>query len=510
MTKLERDYLTFFKNLMEGYGRSKQKDQLQDTINAVNKTAATLESVIAKGSVTKSDATLIMENMDEINAARDYYLDQYEDVKAFRERADKVARNTGISLDDLNATRDIVKGGIRQAMVQTRGGGRRRGRNRFEETQEIGKELLGGAIGGITGPFTPLVQAAGTVGKEVGGAALDLGWRGVKGFYNMARNRGDISGLHPVSRGMMTGETPPSPAGGIYRRGDKKKSVEALYGFFNRGAYRAKWTSDLLKATKGGKKGDGGIFDSLLKSITGGFDWIKTGLAGAIGGGVAASLGGLVLDVALVAGAAKIGWEMGKALRNWIGPEKIDNFIEDTIGLLRYGIANQDKRYDSSERAVGPSSTCHIPNYLLSKEKPFVVFPDSSLLTGTVGSLNKHGEMVQNKFPAYPPLVDPVLENFVNPISNEITNIPNLPPIVGGIPTAHTPQNEQVIEQIKTQKELNNSMKSLIEKLEKINKSNDNSQVGPVIQKEPNPFDSADPWSWLNMGANGLLDSADK
>jgi len=310
--KLVRDYVGFFVSLQKLYGQSKQRKRIDETVGKIRKTVTFLRYVLNAGTITKEDAEILTNDIEEINKDKDYFLEQAQDVRSLRERVSKVSETTGISPEDLNITKGIVEKGAKQA--RERVGARKPSvfRGAMPETRKTIKGLAGGVATAALGPFTPLASMAYGTAKDV----LGLGQRAGRFATEKVREgrqqrlekqlRPFAYGAPPkeleqistergrgLSLGGIRGVSPlrGQSVRGVSTRRSREESVSSLMYFFDKKAHKAKWTRTVLKWIKeSAKTKKGGIFGGLLSGIKNllpaiaavGLALGKAGLAGAV------------------------------------------------------------------------------------------------------------------------------------------------------------------------------------------------------------------------------------
>jgi len=284
--KLVRDYEGFFVSLQRLYGPSRQRKEVDNVLSNVRKAIALLRNIISTGVANKEDAETLVANIEEINKSKDYYIEQSKSVQALSERVSKVAETTGISLEDLTVTKDIVRKGMRQARVGRVSGAQARVlRGAFPETRRIAGGLARGVATAALGPFTPIAGMAYGITKDILGLGRQVGRFG----FERARERkayGLERELRPLSYAAPSEELErvvsarrrglPLERYGVGRRvssrQSKEEAVAPLMYFFDKKAHKAKWTRTVLKWIKESAQPKRGIFGGLLKGV---------GLAGA-------------------------------------------------------------------------------------------------------------------------------------------------------------------------------------------------------------------------------------
>jgi len=291
--KLSKDYLKFFGQMTKLYKRGDNKKKSLETIEKINRTLVFLSHVINGGILTKKEISDVFVLIDEINASRDYFISESSGNVALRERMDKISKETGINAKDLNLTQEHIRSGIKQTQKSRREGVSKFMKRTAPGTLGLGKNILGGLGTSLTGPFAPILGMAGTALKDI----WNVG-KGIGGKIREHRERAVGSQLKPASFGAEhTGFGGEDFSGGFgnrnlgYRRSyGKRKSrykhslfsrlpfrkptlrgtvdlTDSLELFYDKKAYKAKWTKELLQRIKDiskGKSKDGGGLGSLL------------------------------------------------------------------------------------------------------------------------------------------------------------------------------------------------------------------------------------------------------
>jgi len=288
--KLSRDYLGFFKSLSNLYRKSVQKKEIEATILKINRMISLLESVVLTGVIDKKDIDKLVTQVNEINEDRDYYLHKVTEVKAFSEKISRVTAKTGISPEDLNITEEIVKGVTRQAVRAQKGRVDSFFRGTMPGVSGLVAEVGRGALAAVAGPFAPIIS-------PIVGDIFRLGRGAIRRTYQRRKRRlagqlRPVARVSPVAAEEMFRARGRAPIlEGLGRRISIKRAADPLTYFFNRKAYRTKWTKELLQRIKRlGGRGPSSLFGNLTKKIKQFLPAIgaatlalgKTGLAGAI------------------------------------------------------------------------------------------------------------------------------------------------------------------------------------------------------------------------------------
>jgi len=303
-TKLARDYLGFFGSLAKTYTQGPQKKKLDSIVIVVKKSVVLLDNMISNNQVSKRDVQDLVDYVEEINQARDEFLQQAEQNKSLDTKIQKISETTGISPGDLSVTKEIIEKGARVTRKRTKEGVAPFMKRTMPGTLGLGGELAGGAATALLGPFAPIAFMAGTLAKGAWGVG-----KGLRGKLQDRREEGLSRRLTPMSAALPTsafnrlaGARAQRPFaanfsgisqrrskhpfaanfGGISQRRpfstkrSKEEMVLPLTYFFDKKAHKAKWTKELLDRFKSMEKKIGG------KGV-GGLSGMLTGLLPLIG-----------------------------------------------------------------------------------------------------------------------------------------------------------------------------------------------------------------------------------
>ena len=270
-TKLEKDYLGFFNGLDKSYERGEFKKMAKESVGMVLATLNILSSMIDSGNIDAETVGAVVNNVGNLNASKDFFVAQSEEVKALRGRMDKVEQDTGISAASLNISKKVISKGARREQRKLKEGAIPFLKRTMPHTVSTGASLATAAGVAALGPMFPIAKMA-------AGAATDIFGLG-KGIAEKFSTRGEKragAGLVPsaYSFSQGAGEKVQAARGAgtalpRMRQAEQRQSkagVGVLKAFFNKGAYQAKWTKALLKETvKAGKKKKGDTSGLLSK-----------------------------------------------------------------------------------------------------------------------------------------------------------------------------------------------------------------------------------------------------
>ena len=293
-SKLSRDYLGFFKGLGKLYEKGEFKQVADESVSSINRTINLIDSIVESGVIDKKDVDIIIENVSEVNVRKDVLVEKSEQVKALKGKLVSIEKITGVRPEDLSVTRKLIKYGAGREAKKGREGVLPFLRKTMPKTFGLAGEMAGSLGTAALGPFAPIAKAVGGFAGDIFG----LG-RGITEKFGERKERRMGRYLTPMSMGMSEeamgqiryrrghGETVAGVAGGSR----KSAASSVLMDFFSKGAYKAKWTKELLKKMKGlfskGKKG------AEIGGLAGMLSSFGTALGGLIGpAGKLALLGG--------------------------------------------------------------------------------------------------------------------------------------------------------------------------------------------------------------------------
>ena len=351
--KFGRDYLKFFTELSSLYIAGKNKKEIDKTIRLIEKVQGLLNDVIEEGAISVPDSELLYNLVQQIEEQKKYFLEEVENVQALQEKVSKVEEGTGVSLEDLNVTREVAREGVRQAR-----------RREKESTTSFLKRTAPTAYGmgasavqalGVStlGPFYGAAKAGLGLLKDAGGVRKSLSEKKESALEeSLKTSLRPGGGMSPDFEGAQTARTQPPPVSDFRGTATKtvslEKQTEPLREFFDKGAYKAQWTRELLNASKEKSKGadGGGLLGGLgLGGLTASFKGLgagllpligKAGLLAALAVGVGLSikqfinLGGAVSEFSK---AKKAQAEAARGLKQAAG-QKLDAIKE--MGLAEY------------------------------------------------------------------------------------------------------------------------------------------------------------------------------
>jgi len=262
-TKLERDYLGFFESLQKSYQRGEFKKLAKDSVGIAQATISILDHMIDSGAINDKTVGAVVTNIGNLNASKDFFVEKSGEVQALKNRMSQIESETGVSAEALNVSEEVVTSGAMREKKKLKEGALPFLGRTMPKTAALGGELLQAGAAAL-GPLYPLAQMA-------GGAASDLFGlgRGISQKLGERKERRLGASLTPmahalpqaaiqgVGRARTVGAALPKE---VAQR--KKVGKDTLIEFFNKGAFQAKWTKQLLNSLKKSSKG-GGLFGAL-------------------------------------------------------------------------------------------------------------------------------------------------------------------------------------------------------------------------------------------------------
>lgn len=300
-------YEKLLSNIIINSGKDKVSE-LIEVREVVRQLVDDVDGLIKKGRISNSPAVLkrIQTAIVEIDTGIKIYKESVAKNADLKDVLDQAEESAGTSIGDLE--------GIQKRTSKGFGGiGNRNGQGIVGSLKKaaptaynFGKAAIGGIVGATFGPFSGVVKGAWDTGKEL------LAYR--KSLKEEKQNRGFAKALNPYARaydantydryaGLKTGSglggrieglgDYASPKSSFMDRavsmfkpkygsgeqsvpsampiiGSGEGSGNALFTFFNRSAYRAKWTSEVLEALKamsGKGSGNGAVGNALGSAL---------------------------------------------------------------------------------------------------------------------------------------------------------------------------------------------------------------------------------------------------
>lgn len=302
--KLFRDYLGFFRGLAllhkEGEVRKLTVRSVQKTMEVIS----VLDFAIARNVLDKKDIDKVIEKVNELNEVKDVLLQQSQENERLQVSMRQVEEATGISPEDLSVTEKRVRRGIRREVKRGREGIISRLERGMPRTIGYGADITRGLAAAALGPFYPMMKMGAGFLRDIYGVgkgiATRAGERRERRFEQELIPSAYSTTTEDVSRiaGMRGYGAPVTRYPGHAR----KETINAFRDFFDREAYRAKWTKELLQEIKGFKKKErkeGGLFN--LFGLGDKFKLLAAGILPLLG------------KAGLLAGTGiAIGWTIGK------------------------------------------------------------------------------------------------------------------------------------------------------------------------------------------------------
>lgn len=229
--KYSREYRPFFAMLSTMYGNSKRGKEIREQIIWVNQVRSIIEACIFSGRVTGDQASALYELFDRIEERKQFFIDDVRNNQAMQQKMDKVTQSIGVSITDLNLTKEVLKTGVKQAKRKPKIDSGYRHSGAGERIRRIGEGMKIAALG----PFSPIFDLVSDLTKTLA-SRMNRG-RGVKESSAM-------SGIGMTGLSSPDFQAPRMP----FEQGPFVS--DPLFNFFNTKAYKAKWTKELLDRMK--------------------------------------------------------------------------------------------------------------------------------------------------------------------------------------------------------------------------------------------------------------------
>jgi len=282
--KLVRDYRPFLAAMLKKYpGPSNISTAVNEAIRETDSTidlfANALREKVITGGVAEELATSVHTSLASIGSLFQANMRNDEFTASFQQKLEQIKKETGLGTEALTVSAKVVEQGIREAKT-TKG----RGLEMLKPLAPVGRGMKGlasGAMHSLAGPFAPMAaMGAGVIGSagkrmlssmakkhDGSGTAAALAQMGVRAgeVQTDFKNQGGGFG----GGGAFPGVGPTKPMTG------RGSMLAGMVLFYNKHAYTAKWTKELLESTKKTQKNTaglsggfkGGIGDSIMKGL---------------------------------------------------------------------------------------------------------------------------------------------------------------------------------------------------------------------------------------------------
>jgi hypothetical protein len=340
------DYDTFISDVIRKLGKQNAGDLIY-LRELVRQVIDDIDDVLAGKNIRNGkDVTVkIFNSMNDVTKGIADYKESVKDNGLIREKIEQAEKTTGVSFGDLEQTQETIGKGIKQVQRRQKTGVLDTLKAVSPSAFNFGKSAIGGIVNSALGPFAGMAKGVWGAGQEVGNF--------LKARKEERENRNLAKGLTPLSNAYSGEEfgaydslkrkTKMGPrvnegtfggqglgrstakesfwdkasnfTAGLGKSGGEYQTANSagnggtdLFTFFNKTAYRARWTREVLDALKSmSGKGGGSGLGSGLGSGVGSF--MGGALGSVVGAAVKAALLGLGLTGAVTAlGAAVIAY----------------------------------------------------------------------------------------------------------------------------------------------------------------------------------------------------------
>ena len=370
--KLEKDYLPFFLSVSGQYkGKAQTKEQklVSDMVSMVHSCVGEIDSLsdISDVTIIKKKTDNILLRLKDIQDSAQWFAKSENLSESMKGRFEKATTETDTTIGEISRTSKIITNRTEEVLKKPtkleriiRGVGDTDFGKQM--TSGLGKSFLG-PFGGMIGQIgqgidyfkkrnetlkqKAFVEATMTGGRK-SGAEAELRHEYLHGEQEVPKEKAKKSGWENIFGGNKQREKDEyyrsSMFGGGFGKREKEQSSGfgeargmggagfaragsvgggSLFDFFNVGAYKAKWTKELLEAVTGKKMG----VEKVQKS---------EGLAGMLKG-----LLPMLGPILAVLGATIGGWIIGRGIGQIkIGDKKIDEHVE---GFISNQLIKSDK-----------------------------------------------------------------------------------------------------------------------------------------------------------------------
>jgi len=315
--KYTQDYMSFFSQLDDMYAgmrMTQDRKQINQVISDLKEIGFIIDKLLTVKNVKEGneDTGRLYELMDAVDSGFKYYSNPSNLSVPLQKRIQEVEKKSGVKVADIAKANQAIKGRVAES-----GSRLKRKEEPFyaEQISALG-DFLKPAATQLLGPFGNVAELG---GKAIGGISgmlkkrreqkIDLKRRAFaqstllageetpENFSSAYRNLA-VEGIGPLRQNINMPRSyrrsaPRATLGGLTsafstsadRKQEKMRqdsTKKSLWNFFNKDAFRAKWTKELLSSVKGeftvdkfsaadvAKKGIGGVLKSFFAGLAGG------------------------------------------------------------------------------------------------------------------------------------------------------------------------------------------------------------------------------------------------
>lgn len=274
--QLSEDYLQFFEGLRAAYPPNSDIYRRTDSvISRIKRSLRLFGRMMGAGgtSATQAELNELTKEVDAINKEKDALAKIARKDNELAGKISAVESKTGISEVDLSVSSSALEGAVEDRTSELKRQAKQAKRGSLLDQYQralAGFYVMRGAFAPIFGPYAGAVT--GVLQSPIVARTL---WEGIKAPFSYASGLfgrgGDISSL---GGGDDFGLSPTASSTASSRYPGGFSISKGLFDFFNKPAFDAKWTKELLEAAKKGGGvaeggGEEGLWDKLKGSIFG-------------------------------------------------------------------------------------------------------------------------------------------------------------------------------------------------------------------------------------------------
>lgn len=510
--KYSRDYLKFFKSLRSSFGKADTGvEEIDAALKSTNKLVGILDSCIIANAITKEDAKVIYQLVQDIENNKNQLVELAKNNQDVGDMLNLATEDSEVSVEDLSVTQKKAKSIVNPAVASLKEGKLDYLERTMPKTYTKGKEIVKGLAASVLGPMYPMAE----IGKDLlfegyglARSAKDRLFYG-KRSVNELNSKSDRRGTESDRRGV----TIPNQYSDYYspsyynsQQGSKEKAkkfgAEVFKDFFDKDAYRAKWTKELLKYIKDAtKKNLWNPVTSLVKEVGEAIKDAAIGIGGAVVGGTLGGIGAAAGIRAATRAATGTGVTAGGLLGGISIPllygagamlysHIFETFFKGSNKPIPVGAASKSGSFG----IIDPSSPPYTPG------KPLIGGKSDSDRIDSIIDRYKAGEL--------PPLIqypDIAVSKIIPEANKGMEGSFDLSKV---IKDSQIEENKRQMElQSQTTQEIINmkiSIETFTDTLKRqMDKLNNNLSGGPRREKSVNEFDSSDT---MRIHGNGSIE----
>lgn len=266
------DYLVFYTTVAASYADATVAgNKARKAIRVTQATNRLIGRLIGSGgtNATQREVEQIYGNIDELNIINDQLDSLMKRDAELKKTIGKISKETGLSPDKFSVTSELMRDVVNNTNVDKSKRDLSAGALNKITSFDVDKLMLGGITPTVLGPYASLLIGGAKMLKSTPAKLLGKGLWGLsklagKGLWGLGK--GMFGGGFSSGASSTVGDVQ-SPQVDVRTKQGAELAASPLALFFDKIAFKSKWTKDVYKFLKGEKEDKGSWLGSVLKGL---------------------------------------------------------------------------------------------------------------------------------------------------------------------------------------------------------------------------------------------------